>query len=370
MVANASYTINEREIVLDSSAFVPPEMAALLPPTEPFVIQAKEYASWNVSVVQPLFSGTALPMLRGAYRNAQSVRESERAAEQAIRAGVARAYYGVLTAREGEAIAEAAVATTKQGEELAKRSVLAGLSPNRASLQAELARSQAERDLRNATATRVQAEQAFARLTGLPADAPVELPPEPAVPSNLDGAVETARTTRPDVQAARYQVDAARFAHQAHWAGWLPAVDGRFTYNWSENVGFTGQRGFWMVVVEGKWTLWDGGYRIAKAKETASQLHMADYAATRQEDLAVEEVRVAWEGYSRAASALESMGHELALAEQNLEQAQAGFGAGSTTWLELETAQLQLRATRLSQLVERMNRDLAAIDLERAIGTL
>jgi outer membrane protein TolC len=366
---NATYNINQYPIELDFAAGLPPEFQALLGDLEPTVIQKQRYLGWNASVIQPLFSGEALPMLRGAYRNAEGARLSEQSAEQAIRAGVAQAYYGVLTAREAEQLSASALETARAAEETAARTVQAGLAAPRASLQAALSRSQAERDLRDAAARRVEAEQALARLTGLPADVPVALPPAPEVPPDLEAAVSRALSGRPDIGAAAAQADTARLAHAATWAGWIPDVNARFTYNWTENEGFAGRRDMWMLVFEGSWLAWDGGYRIAKAKETASQVRMAEWALTRQEQIAVEEVRVAWERYARAEAALNAMEDEVRLAEENHRAARDGFDAGTLTFLELQAAELQLRGSKLAQLVERMNRDVSAISLERAVGT-
>jgi outer membrane protein TolC len=363
--ANGSYTINDQEIAFDLAEGLPPELAGFIGDVEPIVIQEKEYFSWNFSVVQPLFNGRSLPLLRGAYGLAQAARDDERGAEQQLREGVTRAYYGVLTSREAEAIAAQAVESNRAALDVAQRTVEAGLAPPRASLQAELAASGAERDARNATAARVAAEQALARLTGLPADTPVELPPTPAVAADAVLMVEN----RPDIAAADQRAAVARRQREANWIGWSPEVDGRFTYSWSENTGFSGKNDLWMVVFEARWLLWDGGYRLAKARETASQVQSAQLYALRQREIASEEVAVAKEQLSRARSAVDAVSKEIVLAEKNLAQAQDAFAAGSLTFLELQSAELQLRSSRLSALVERMNLDLAAVALERSLGT-
>ena len=61
---------------------------------------------------------------------------------------------------------------------------------------------------------------------------------------------------------------------------------------------------------------------------------------------------------------------EVALAEDSLDLAQRGFEAGTTTFLEVEQAELQLRGAELTRLNERMNLTLAGIDLLVATGEL
>lgn len=172
------------------------------------------------------------------------------------------------------------------------------------------------------------------------------------------------------MQSADLQTDIATFTRRAKLAEWAPTVDARFTYNWSENTGFVGENGFWMFVVQADWLLWDGGLRIAQAKEEASKQRQAQLNARKVRDTAQREVRAAWLQYRRAAEALEATEREVALASENLRMAETALAAGSATWLELEDARLGMIRAQLSHLSERSARDLAAIQLQLAVGTL
>jgi multidrug efflux pump subunit AcrB/outer membrane protein TolC len=407
--AQATYTINQYEISLDPSTFgdaqaqvdaqadlfdgIGESFGALSDPAAPFIAQGwtdaatalreteidtgdpiviQQKAAWagNLSLVQPLFTASALPTLRGAYQTIDVARLREERTLQQLRAGVTRAYYGLAMARQAEALADQGLVSAQNHLELATRQVDAGLQPPRARIQAQLAVARAERDQAAASEQVTSAELAFLRLTGLPRDSEVSMPPPVAVPTDLGEAVTEATTARADVRAADGMVRISDLTVRAKHLEWLPKLNGRFTYSYTENQGFQDEPTLWMVVFTADWLMWDGGARIAQAKQYASQRRQAELAARQAREVAEEEVRVAWEGYQRADRALAATANELALAKENLRLAEEGLAAGSTTWLEVEDARLGMLQAELSALNERVGRDLAAVELQLATGAL
>jgi outer membrane protein TolC len=81
-------------------------------------------------------------------------------------------------------------------------------------------------------------------------------------------------------------------------------------------------------------------------------------------------VQTAWLRLARTQEALASTERELSLARENLRLAETALSLGGATWLEVEDARLGLLSAELSGLTERMNHDLAAIDLKLAMGQL
>lgn len=367
-IGTANYTVNEFEIALDASAMIPEQFQELMGESEPIVVQQKEYFDAAAVIQQPLIDGKAIPLVLASGRAIEAAEATERAQRAQLRAGVAKAYYGVVAAREGVSLAEAAVETSEAQLSLARRQVDAGVAPPRAALQAELGLAQAKRDLEGARARRAQVQEAFTRLTGLPRDSALEVPPPVDVPTNLDAAVADARAHRPEILAAEHRAVAARYAQRAQDLDWLPSLTGQFAYAYTQNQGFMDQNTIWKLELKGQWVLWDGGYRIAKEIEAASQFRQARLMVDLEQREAEESVRVAWEEYARAQAALVSVEREQALADENLRLARLGFEAGTTTFLEVQQADLGMRLVKVNQVVERMGRDLAAIDLAVATG--
>lgn len=386
VVANAAYTINEEEIVFDSSSMFDAEAMfgpfleafGIDPDTieyespEPIVVQQKQYFDWNASVVQPIFNAPAIPTIRATKFAVSAQRESERATRQDIRAGIARAYWGVLLGREGVQIAQQALANAQAHQKLAELQLAAGLAPPTAKLQGEIAVARAQRELARATEGATLAAVALANLTGLERDVAVEAPGVRTLPfSDAEGAVRYAVGNTPSVRAAEDQATAARMQRLATDLGWLPTAQARFTYSHTGNTGlFLDDPNLWMVVFEGEWMLWDGGYRVSQEQKAASQARMAALAADRARLQVDSRVRGLWETHARAEAALVAVERELQLATENLRLAEAAYAAGTLTWLELEDARLGLYASRFASLQQKMDRDLAALDLLAASGQL
>lgn len=362
LTGQVGLTVNEFEVKFD------PTMGAV--PDQEIVIQEKTQWSGNLTASQSIFNGEAIPTLQGAYRLRRAAEADEEGTRQQIRAGVASAFYGLATAREAVALAEEAAALADSQATLATRRNEAGLEPRRSVIQAQLSSSQARRDVDRAREDLVRAEESFHRLTGLPRDVSLDLPDTTTAPTSVDDALSVARIERSDIEAAELRVDVSRLQTTAKKLGWLPTVNANFSYVYQQAAGFTGQNVFWQATINGNWTFWDGGLRLSQIRESASQRRAAEYQLRRTEETATEEVRVAWEAWQRAQATAETVEREIELAEESLRLAEAGLDAGTATWLDVEQARIALRQTRLSELSERMNRDLAAIELRRAVGTL
>lgn len=380
LVAGANYTYNQRpiELAFDFSSFLTPESQEQLAAfgvefaePEPIVIQKQAYFDWNVSVIQPIFSADSLPLLKGANQAVKAAQATEQAKRAELRAGIARAYWGVVVAREGEKVAAQALENARGHLKMAVVTTTVGTAAPTVKLQAELGVARAERQLAQAHEGVVMAEQAFARLTGLTADVSLDMPAPRTLPyTSAEDAIRRALDQRPDLEAADLQALAAHNEVAARNLGWLPSVTGRFTEAYSQNTGFSGEPYTWMVVLKADWTLWDGGFRIAKANEAAAQARQADTYGTLLREKTTEQVRGLWEQHTRAQSAVSAVGKEITLAEENLRLAEAAFAAGSLSYLEVEDARLGLVASRMSALSEQMTADTSAVDLLAATGDL
>lgn len=341
------------------------------PDAEPILLQQAQSWNGNVSLVQPILRAGAVPGWQAATRVWKAASEDEARARQQVRAAVAQAFYGLATARAAIDVGAASVAVAERQLQLARQQVDAGLADRRASLQAELALSRAKRDLLGAREQLVAAQQAFVRTTGLDPEGALELPEAFDVPDDLDAALEQALGTRADVVAATWREDAARRERVARDLGWVPEVDFVFS-GLFDRAGtlFNPVGAQWRAGFQLNWTVFDGGLRMARSREQRSRAAAAHLVVEQRRQQVTEDVRVAWERLGRARQAWDAVQAEQALADENLTLAERGFEAGSTTFLDVETARVSRDATALAEVTERMNRDLAAVQLLLALGRL
>jgi outer membrane protein len=369
---NASYVLNNKEIAVDFTEGLPDSLMQFIDPKDlppPIVVQEKDFWQGDLTVSDRLFSASSFSALRASYQLDDAAQEDLRQAEISSKTRVAQAYYGQLTAEGAVGVAEQGLELARAQLELARRSKEAGLADDRAVIQGQLGVSRAERDVAKAREGLLAAQTGFELVVGVPGTGLV-LPEPVDVPTDLDAALAEARSTRPDLLAADHRVRALRATHVAQDLRWLPVIDGQGQYLYSQNLGFNDTHWNWRIVVAASWNLWDGGLRVAESRETASQLHQAEVGEQLAVDSAEREIRLAFEAHARAQAALDSVENEIALANQSLQLAERSYAAGGLTWLEVEQARLAVQAAELSRLQERMNRDLAAIDLLARTGRL
>lgn len=332
-------------------------------------VQARSLVQGNLTAIQPLVLPQAIPGMQAASRAWKAAQADEARAVQLVRAGTAEVFFGLGAAREAEGVAREAVGLAERQRDLAARQVAAGLADRRASLQAELALAKARRDALGAREQVVTAEQAWTRVTGLPTDSVPELPPPREVPASLEAALASLGE-RPDVAAARLRWQASRAERTAKDLEWAPNLGFAFQEILTTAPGLVPAPFQWRALLRVQWNVFDGGLRLARSRELASRSASAELLVRRAEDVAREEVVLAWERLERARATLASTEAEVALATENVDLAEKAFGAGAATFLEVEAARLALDAARLGLAAGRAEREIAAIRLGLALGTL
>lgn len=341
-----------------------------LPDSEPTIVQRGSNWDGRLTVSQPLFNGSALPLLMGAYKQVDAAELEQSRTRGQIRAGVARSFYGVQAAREAVTLSEKSLATAKTQLQLAERQVAAGLATRRAILQGQLSVAQAQRDLRRAEEQRIVAEESLARMTGLPTGVDLSGELASAPPASFDAALDRAMAERPDLLAGRIRRDVAGLQTTAETLAWMPTVDANLSAIYNQTPGFANQTTYWTFGLAVRGNLWDGGARLAAIRASESQQRQASLSVEKTEQDVREQVRGAWEAYQRAKLASDAVDAEITLAQDSLDLAKKSFEAGTATFLEVEQAELGLRSVELTRLNERMNHDLALVDLMLAMGTL
>lgn len=369
----ANYNVNQREVELNFADSIPDSIKQLLGDVdfgEPTVIQRKTFWDASFTLIQPIIDARAFAGIPAAK---QALRAAEGQADQArsdLRLGVARAYWGVLVAREAERITTEGLAVAKQHAEQVRVMVDAGIATPQAALQADIAVARAERDLAGAHAGAVQAEAAFAALVEQDELGTLDEPTATPVAGSIDDALTVAYGSRADLRSASAGARAARANNTVSMLGWVPTVNLTFNEAYSQNTSFVGKPWNWYLGIGAKWTLWDGGARLMEHTQTDAQATQAELAAARLREQVEVDVRKAWAELERARAALSTAQREVDLAKENLRLAEVSYGAGSTTFLDLEDARVSLEVAQLQLTQERMSLHLGSLALQHATGKL
>jgi outer membrane protein TolC len=364
---SGSYTVNQYEITMDPTAWVPDEFAdALGGDIEPTIIQEKDYLSANLRVDQTLFDARTLPGLKAAQENRVAAHYAELRASTLLRAQVAQMAHGVQAAREATLLAKRGMAQVHLDLAEARKDL--GGSSRRDQLQARLALSQSKRDLRSAQQAESGAELAFSQLTGFDRKERLDLKGSLVLPNALKAALEAAKINRKDLLSATSTEASAHAVHRASRWSVLPRLSASFLTNYTENTMFSNEPLSWMGILNAQWALWDGGQSRARKAVDRAQWHMAQHGSEQIAQQVAREVEQAWGSLARARQAVEAVGVEVALAKENLSLVEAALSTGGASWVDVERGRLGLQAAEMANLREHTALRLAEIALLVATG--
>ncbi len=169
---------------------------------------------------------------------------------------------------------------------------------------------------------------------------------------------------RPEYKQAKLRVDEADARMRRAFRDFFPDVTGS---------GFYGGRRqdlneIWEVAVSLSWTIFDGGNRIARFRETKVSVD-AQKARVKATELDISrEVEQAQLNVGEAEERIGAAQTAVASAQENFRLAQGRFDAGVGTILELTDAQLFLTQAQNTEAQALADYRIAVARLERAIG--
>ena len=328
--------------------------------------------SVRVSASQPVWNGSVGPRVDAAEARVRQGDATSLQVEQAVLLDAARAYVGVLQARELLRLNETNEATLAQQvtyrQELFRRALgtrteLAQAEARQATARAELARA------RNDLAT---SEREFARLIGaIPGELtlPTSLPP---IPARLDALVELAERDAPAVRSARHALDAAGYDVEAARGAALPAVsvDASYSRVKEPSAAYRNQQDMSVQLTLSVPIYQGGGLQAAtraseqRGVQALAQLDRARLAA-RQNAV------VAWNGLQSAQADAEAFAQAVAANEIAYEGMRAQFERlGELTLLDVLDMQRELFNTQVSLVRAQAQRVLSHLEVLAAQGEL
>jgi len=164
--------------------------------------------------------------------------------------------------------------------------------------------------------------------------------------------VEKAKSTRPDVMAARYRADALRsFASEA-WLRTLPNLTATGQYRITNEAGFSGRSWNWYLGVNLSWTLLDGGAWLSDRAERDALSRAASLEQAQTERKVELDIRTAFASLESARAALAQADAALTAARKTARENRELYHQGLSTTLQASDAGVRLfeaDATRARQ---------------------
>ena len=339
--------------------------------------------SWNANLVvtQPIYAGGKYNSMA---RSSRLTREAALASYQALVANtlleVRTAYSDVLLAVEQIVVQEASKKLLERELETARRSLEAGTVPKFNVLRAEVELANALPPLIRARNQERISRNTLALLLGcdIPADSGVDIPLRTAdslkaepFEVSVGAALNAAWVRRPEIKAAQ---SASQLRHEEGLqtrADLLPSLSGTAGYgvqnrNFIRDLDRTLDG--WTVGVQANWLLFDFGQtqakvNMARAREERARLEVED--VRRGIEL---EVRTAFSLFMESKEVLVSQTRVIEQAEEAVRLVTARAEAGSSTQLEVLSAQTALKLSRTQYSQALRDYTVARAKLERAMG--
>jgi len=192
----------------------------------------------------------------------------------------------------------------------------------------------------------------------------------PPASFELQSALTTARTQRPDLLRLNKLEAAAEEGVFARRASYYPSVSAFGSYDWrlsplgSSKSSLDG----WTVGLQSQWNIFDGratAGRVAQARSLLEQAKLSQSEAQLSVDV---DVRRAISLFQQSTELAEASKKVIEQAEESVRLANARFGAGTATQLDVLQAQTDLTTARLNQLQAYYSYNVSVASVRRAMG--
>jgi len=305
----------------------------------------------SVSASMPIdISGVGHKAIAATENQLLAARSNQAAADNDLRLNVKQGYFQVLQAKAQVAVAEENVTNAQERLTNAQQKLAAGTIARFDVLNFQTLLSQAQSDRITALNNLAVAKENFNDLLARPIETPfdvAEIPALPPSPAATDQLVAAAENNRPEIQAARANIQALKYVREATENTMLPSMSIgaqhlRLFSPGTVRTLFQETQAFLNLSVP----IFDTGVTRARVKEARQDEEQAKIAY-QQLQLGISlEVRQALSNLTNSAARLDVAQQQVQQAAEAYRLAIVRFNAGEGTTLDVTNAQAQLTTAR------------------------
>ena len=339
--------------------------------------------AWSLSLTatQAIYAGGGV---RSAIRSSELTREAAilelKGVVNDALLDVRTKFYDVLLAREKIKVQESNVELLKQQLKNVTDRFEAGTVSSFEKLRAEVALANAQVPLISArNAYRLAVEALRQALGFATTNTPENLRKLPEFAGTLDFApvnfdlqssLDSARAGRPELARLAKLTDARSESITTAKANRYPTLSA--VGGWQLRKGptdtFGDSKDGWLIGLQSQWSIFDGAAtngRVAQARSALEQSRLSLSEATLAVDV---EVRRALSSLQEATELADASQKVVAQAEESLRLANARYGAGTATQLDVLQSQVDLTTARTNQIQAYYSYNVAVARVRKAIG--
>lgn len=390
-----NYNIKQQEAEYDSAVWARHQARRSFGPTVNWQSTAtkmggKYYDSANLSrsfgngltLTMPIYTGG---QLEGAIKAADlAMNANELGLElckQQVKAATMSAYYQALQAKNQIKVAQDSVNTLTEHLKNVNAQYTVGTVAKSDVLGTQVQMANAEQNLINANNSYDVAIASLNNVMGLPTDTELNL--TDSLDYNvyeipLEECTAYARSNRPDVLMADYQVAIAEAGVQQAKAGYMPKVSAQASKSWAGDSPFGsdetdqryGQNNNWTAGVVLSWDIWDNNVTQSKVNQSKAAVAKAEAAAENTRQSGDLEVRTAYLNLKAAEKSINTTQVAVDKAQEDYKIAQVRYAAGVGTNLDVMDAEEKLAQAQTNYYTALYNYNSSKAALDKAMGIM
>lgn len=336
----------------------------------------------TLSLTMPIYTGG---QLEGAIKAADlAMNANELGLElckQQVKAATMSAYYQALQAKNQIKVAQDSVNTLTEHLKNVNAQYTVGTVAKSDVLGTQVQMANAEQNLINANNSYDVAIASLNNVMGLPTDTELNL--TDSLDYNvyeipLEECTAYARSNRPDVLIADYQVAIAEAGVQQSKAGYMPKVSAQASKSWAGDSPFGseetdqryGQNNNWTAGVVVSWDIWDNNVTQSKVNQSKAAVAKAEAAAENTRQSGDLEVRTAYLNLKAAEKSINTTQVAVDKAQEDYKIAQVRYAAGVGTNLDVMDAEEKLAQAQTNYYTALYNYNSSKAALDKAMGIM
>jgi outer membrane protein len=343
-----------------------------------FQVGTRDNYQLSATVSQPVFTGLALLSQYELSRLGLDVAQISR--EQArldLIMQVKQAYYGVLQAEKGLDVTAQSVKQLQAHLEVAQSFYEVGMVPKNQVLQAEVTLAQAVQDQTVAENRLLYARASLNTLLRRPLDAPLMIEDmlcQRPLDHTVDESVAVGLEKRPEVRAAKSQIDMSGQNVRLARSGLFPTVAVQYNYttqgdSWEvDGSDYMSDPDSWSVSAVASWDIWQWGRTYDEVQISKTNQNKAKNTLVQVEDAVRLEVKKSYLDLQAANKNIGVAAKAVEQAEENYRMSEERYREQVATSTEVTDAQTLLTSARTNYYAALYQFCLAWASLERAMG--
>lgn len=336
----------------------------------------------TLSLTMPIYTGG---QLEGAIKAADLAMNANELglelSKQQVKAATMSAYYQALQAKNQIKVAQDSVNTLTEHLKNVNAQYTVGTVAKSDVLGTQVQMANAEQNLINANNSYDVAIASLNNVMGLPTDTELNL--TDSLDYNvyeipLEECTAYARSNRPDVLMADYQVAIAEAGVQQAKAGYMPKVSAQASKSWAGDSPFGseetdqryGQSNNWTAGVVVSWDIWDNNVTQSKVNQSKAAVAKAEAAAENTRQSGDLEVRTAYLNLKAAEKSINTTQVAVDKAQEDYKIAQVRYAAGVGTNLDVMDAEEKLAQAQTNYYTALYNYNSSKAALDKAMGIM